>query len=123
MDLSALSKQTSVTLIDDSSILIGTVAVGDDPCQIALDLANSRAYVTNAGSDDVSVIDTDLLVEVARISLDESDIATALDDGRDPCGIDVGTFNGASFVVVGNYDSNNLSVINATTLNVVATFP
>lgn len=123
LDTSALAKRDTLGFIDDSSVLLGTVPVGNDPGLIALDLANNRAYVTNVAEDTVSVIDTDLLEELARISLDDDDLPAGFSEGKHPFGIDVATVNGVPYVFVANFDSDTLAVIRADTLEVVLTFP
>jgi len=49
--------------------LVATVPVGRDPNWIALAPDGSRAYVSNRGSDDVSVIDLGAHKEIARIKV------------------------------------------------------
>ena len=123
-DTSALAKQETTQLVGDATVpLLATIPVGDNPCKVALDLTRSRAYTSNMDSNDISVIDIDLLESVATVSLDEDDIQAALADGEAPCGLAVADFNGVPYVIVANYESNNLSIINANTLSVVSTFP
>lgn len=114
METGTLAKQNETTRIDDSTLLIGAVPLGDEPGQMALDLAHNRVFVTNTGEDTLSVIDTDLLVELTRISLDEE---------AQPFDVDIGTFNGVSYIFVANYASNTVSVIHGERLRPVVTFP
>ncbi len=107
--------------IDDSELLVDLIALGDEPNGIALDVANNRAYITNSGDPSVSVVDLTLLTEIDRISLHEDD--TGLDEVDSPFGIAVGTFNGVPFVFTANFESNNITVINGDTLEVVGVFP
>lgn len=120
---SALAKQTSTATIDDSGLLLAQIPIGLDPCEIAVDDTNNRAYVTNTGSDDVSVIDTQSFDEIARISVHSASTPATTTYANQPCGVDVATFNSVPYVFIANYESDNLSVINAQTLKVVATFP
>lgn len=107
--------------VDDQDVLIAQVDLGLNPNGIALDVPRNRAYVANTTERSVSVIDTVLFAEIARVSLKNVD--TQLAEGKDPFAITTGTFNGNDFVFVGNVDSNTLSVINADTLRVVGSFP
>lgn len=107
--------------VDDSSLLVAVIDVGDGPGGIAVDAANARAYVTNTTDRSVSVIDTILFQEIARISLKEED--TGLEEAKDPFGVAVGTFNGVPLVFVTNVESNDISVIHGNALSVVGRFP
>lgn len=107
--------------VDDSELLVAVVSVGSDPNGITVDPAANRAYVANTGDHSVSVIDLNIFAEVARVSLREAD--TGLGDVKRPFGIAVGTFGGTTFVFTANFDTNNISVIRADTLDVVAVFP
>lgn len=49
--------------------LVGTVPVGDDPNWDTMTTDGTRLYVTNRGSDDVSVIDLATRREIARIKV------------------------------------------------------
>lgn len=49
--------------------LLGTVPVGDDPNWVTLTPDGTKCYVSNRGSDDVSVIDIATRSEVARIKV------------------------------------------------------
>jgi len=64
------------SIVDETAIfalpsftLVGTVPVGRDPNWITLSPDGSRAYVSNRGSDDVSVIDLRSRREIARIKV------------------------------------------------------
>lgn len=107
--------------VDDAELLVGVVSVGADPNGIAVDAAANRAYVANTGDHSVSVIDLNIFSEIARISLRDDD--TGLEDVKRPFGIAVGTFGGTTFVFTANFDTNNIAVIRADTLDVVAVFP
>jgi YVTN family beta-propeller protein len=49
--------------------LVGTVAVGDDPNWVTFSPDGTRVYISNRGSDDVSVIDLAARREIARIKV------------------------------------------------------
>jgi YVTN family beta-propeller protein len=49
--------------------LVGTVAVGRDPNWVVLSPDGARAFVSNRGSDDVSVIDLATRKEIARVKV------------------------------------------------------
>jgi YVTN family beta-propeller protein len=49
--------------------LVGTVLVGQDPNWDALSPDGTRVFVSNRGSDDVSVIDLETRQEIARIKV------------------------------------------------------
>lgn len=109
--------------VDDSILVVDVLDLGISPGNITLDTINARAYITNTDEEDpkISVVDLNLFEEIDRISLDEDD--TGLDDAEEPFGIAVGTFNGTTYVFVTNFESDNLAVIHAATLEVVAVYP
>lgn len=125
LDPSQLSDPASTTPeeVDDSALVVEVLNLGIFPNNIALDTINNRAYITNTDEDDptISVVDLNLFEEIDRISLDEDD--TGLDDAEEPFGIAVGTFNGTTYVFVTNFESDNVAVIHAATLEVVAMYP
>ncbi|MBI2339663.1 MAG: YncE family protein [Deltaproteobacteria bacterium] len=107
--------------VDDSELVVAIIDLGESPNGIAVDTANGRAYVANSDDRSVSVVDLTLFEEIDRISLKDDD--TGFDEGKDPFGLAVGTFGGADLVFVANFSSNTIAVINADTLEVVASFP
>lgn len=107
--------------VDDATILVDVISLGANPNGIAVDAANGRAYVANTDNRSVSVIDLNLFSEISRISLKTED--SNLTEAVEPFGIAVGTYNGVPFVFVANIGSDTISVINANTLKVVASFP
>lgn len=110
--------------VEDSAFLIGTVSVGQLPFGLALDTTNNRLYVSNNGEDSISVIDTVLLQELARIPLDQNNISSAfLRDGDQPMGLAVGTFNSQTFLFVAGFGDHAVLVVNTNTLEVVEVFP
>lgn len=107
--------------IDDSTLLVDIVDLGENPNGLAIDTAANRAYVANSTERSVSVIDLNIFQEIERISLRDED--TDFTEGKEPFAVSVGTYNGTTFVFVANFTSNNISVINADTLTVVASYP
>ena len=104
-----------------------TIAVGDDfpahprwpffdhwrrsdPVHVAISLDGTRAYVTNAGSHNVSVINTATRAVIATVRV-----------GRNP--LDVTLTPDGARAYVANAVSNSVSVINAGTNTVIATVP
>jgi len=73
-------------------------------------LAAPFAYITNAGSDNVSVIDIDRNVVVATVPV-----------GSSPQGVAVNTMG--TRIYVGNAGSNSVSVIDAASNSIIATIP
>ena len=94
-----------VTVLDpDSGEVLAAVKVGERPYGVAF--ANGRAFVTNQYADSVSVIDLETLRPLATIGV-----------GEYPEGIDA-TSDGA-IIVVANWFSNTVSLIDAAGLEVV----
>ena len=85
----------------------GTIIVGENPQGVALSADGTRAYVTNSGSNSVSVID------VATNTV----IHTIEDVGNYPAGV----VSGSGKVYVSNLFDNTVSVIDTTTNTVTAT--
>jgi YVTN family beta-propeller protein len=88
-----------------------TIPVGRSPHYVAVSPSGDRLYVTNFGSETVSVIDTNTLMV----------IRSPITFGSGPLGVAV-TPNGAR-VYVSNHMSDNVSVIDTATNAVVATIP
>ena len=85
---------------------VATIAVGGGPGSVAVNPAGTRAYVTNSGSDTVSVVDTATNTVVATPPVGDASGAVAINPA------------GTRVYVTG---SDTLSVIDTTTNNVVAT--
>ena len=79
-----------------------------DPVHVAITPDGTRAFVTNAGSDNVSVINTTTHAVTAMVKV-----------GRNP--LDVAITPDSSKAYVTNADSNSVSVINNGTNTVIAT--
>jgi DNA-binding beta-propeller fold protein YncE len=118
--LPVVSGQPQQILI--SSIAVANIPLGNDPEEIALDTVNNRAYVVNALDNTVSVIDTNLLVEVARLAIPDGVLNNQV-VGANPFGISVGHFGGVPYVYVLNQDTNNIAIFNGSTLALVSIFP
>jgi len=108
--------------ISTASLQIAAVPIGSDPSEVVLDTVNRRAYVTNTGSDDVSVIDLDLFIEISRISV-SGNLPANTPVGDSPFGLALVNVGGTNYLYVANFDSNNVTVIDADALQVRAAFP
>jgi YVTN family beta-propeller protein len=97
----------SVTISDDSANLIHHVSVGADPVSIAVDQADGRAYVANAGDGTVSAMDgkTDRVIASIRVGAHPYSIATDSAAGK---------------VYVSRTFSDDVTVIDAKTLAVTS---
>jgi len=124
-DLKALPAAVTIPeSVEDSEFLVTSISVGNDPNGLALDEANHRLYVGNTADDTISVIDTLTYQEIDRISLDLVDLAdNFIRDGEEPFGLQVGEFNGTTFLFVACFKSGSVVVINTNTLKVVEVFP
>ena len=87
--------------------ILATITVGTNPYGVAYDSANGRMYVTNADSDNVSVIRTSDNTVIATITV-----------GTNPSGIAYDSANGRMYVT-NNVDSGNISVISTATNTVI----
>lgn len=123
-DLADLTiSSSSVESIDDSTFLLDVIPVGVNPNGIALDTINNRLYVANSNENTISVIDTNSLTELARVSVDDDDLTSFNRAGDFPFAIATGTFNAKEYIFVAAFSSNAVIVIDSTTLNVVEVFP
>lgn len=107
--------------VDDSLVVVKQISLGRDPNGITLDLVQNRAYIANAIDRSVSIISLTLQEEIARISLDDDD--TDLDRIDDPFTIAAGNFDGVNLVFIANFNTDNISVMNADTFEVLQVFP
>lgn len=108
--------------ITTGSLQVAAIPIGNDPGEVIIDEPNARAYVTNTGDDSVSVIDLNLQAEITRITVDNN-IPANLDPGDEPFPLAIANIGGGNFLYVGNFDSNNITVIDADALAVVFAFP
>ncbi len=105
-----------------SSLVVAEIALNQNPNEVAVDSLNDRVYTTIADSNELSVVDTNSLTQIALIPL-ASVLPVNVDQGINPFGVSVGHFGGVPYIYVMNLNSNNVSIINGNTLSVVATFP
>jgi YVTN family beta-propeller protein len=108
----SLTNQVSV-FSTATNALLDTITVGTSPQKIAANPVNPvYMYVTNQGSDSVSVISTTAFSVVATVTLPA---------GYSPLGLDV-TGDGTQ-VWVANHGNNSISIINTSTNSIAATLP
>lgn len=105
-----------------SSLVVAEIALDLNPNEVAVDTVNGRVYTTLSNENEVSVVDTNSLTQIAQISLDEN-LPNGVTAGDNPFGVSVGHFGGVPYIYVMNLDSNNVSIINGNTMSVVASFP
>ena len=103
-----LSLRTSVSA--GTFLVIGSIAVGQSPIGIAYDPVNNLLYVTNSGSNNVSVIDASTNQVVGSIA-----VATT------PWDAAVDTVHGCLYV--SEAGSNNVSVVSLSSDRVVKSLP
>lgn len=99
-----------VAVVNESTeygTVVATYAVGYDPFGVAVNPTTGEVYVSNTGSDDVSVLNGTTGASVANITV-----------GTSPYGIAYDPLSGNIYVANGG--SDNLSVISSTTNRVVA---
>jgi YVTN family beta-propeller protein len=87
--------------------LTATVPVGTDPFGVAVDNATNEVFVTNTGSNNVTVIDAATGAAVASVGVGSSPFGVAYDWASNE-------------IYVANGGSNNLSIISGSNLTVVA---
>jgi len=69
-----------VSVIDtDDNMVVKTVTVGSSPDGAAFTNCTDFAYVTNEGTDNISVIDTETLAAVATITLPPGSFPDSVD--------------------------------------------
>jgi hypothetical protein len=105
-----------------SSLAVAEIPLGNNPNEIALDPLNHRAYVAISDDDQIAVIDTQLFVQTALISLKDN-LPAGVKSGENPFAVSVGHFGGKSFIYALNFDTDNVSIIDGDSLTVVGTFP
>lgn len=141
-----------VDIISNGLSNVSQVAVGSDPFGVAVDAAAHEVFVTNTGSDNVTVLNDTSQATVASIPVGSSPLGIAYDNATDQLyvadsgaselsvisvaklgvvanisvGLDptgVAVDPGTGRVFVANNGSGNVSVINATSHAVVASLP
>jgi DNA-binding beta-propeller fold protein YncE len=108
--------------INTGSLQVASIPVGSDPGEVVVDEVNRRAYVSNTDDDTVSVIDTDLFVEITRVAVDNN-LPPNFDPGDGPFPLAIANVDGTNYLYVGNFFSNNITVVDADTLTVLSSFP
>jgi YVTN family beta-propeller protein len=106
---SQMTSPGSVLVLDGSTLETKTtIPVGDAPAKVTFSLDGSHAFVANAGSDSVSVIDVGTKTVVRTIQV-----------GDTP----VGAWPGSDGIMyIDNEAGKSLTAIDATTLDVVRTY-
>ncbi|MFO1519885.1 MAG: hypothetical protein U1F57_09530 [bacterium] len=105
-----------------SSLAVAEIPLGNDPNEITLDSVNQRAYVPNSQDNTVSIIDTNLFVEVARIAMDKN-LPAGIPVGTYPFSVGVYHSGGIPYLYVLNHDSSNITIMNGATQSIVGHFP
>jgi DNA-binding beta-propeller fold protein YncE len=110
-----------------SSLEVAAVPVGFNPNEVLVDEPNQRAYVSNTGSDDISVIDLNLRQQIVRISVnttgETSEDTGNGNDGDQPFAMALVNLGGTNYLYVAHFETNLISIINADTLQLLVTFP
>lgn len=108
--------------ITTGSLQVASIPVGSDAGEVVVDEANGRAYVSNTDDDTVSVIDTNLFVEITRVAVD-ANLPANFDPGDGPFPLALANVDGKNYLYVGNFFSNNITVVDADALTVLSSFP
>ncbi len=95
--------------VDIATIQSTTISLGEDPNELVL--YNGAAYVSNRGSDSVSVID-----------LASDTVTTTLTTGDEPFGMAAFEMGGTNYLYVTNLKDNSLTVIDLDAQAVLTTF-
>lgn len=109
--------------ISSASIQVANIPVGTDPSEVLVDEANARAYVTNTGSDDLSVIDLNLYQEIARISVDTTPDIDQEDENQEEQDQPFALTLIPGYLYVANFETNVIFIIDTNTLGVAGVFP
>ncbi|MCI4340308.1 MAG: YncE family protein, partial [Thermoplasmata archaeon] len=104
------SPPSCVNIYTSNLTFTTAISVGQNPFAVAIDNVTDLGFVTNTGSDNVSVISGGTDQVVASVPVGSQPAGAAYDRASDS-------------VYVANTGSNNVSVISAQTLTVVATIP
>jgi len=108
--------------IPSSSLQVAAIPVGNNPSEVVLDTANHMAYVSNTDDNNVSFIDTNLQVEVARIQMDVN-LPPNVPIGQGPFAMALINSGGTNYLYVANFNTSNVTIVNADTRQVVTAFP
>jgi len=102
--------QGSVSVIHaETNTVAGTITVHSRPVSIEIDAAGDRAYVANAGSNTISVLDLKARREIAAIGVGEEPVAARIAP------------DGGSLVVV-NRHSGSVTIVDPAALHVRSVF-
>lgn len=102
------AESNTMSVIDSySHEVIKTIPVGDSPRYVALNPDETLAYITNMDSNTVSIVDPDKVINEIPV-------------GNRPYGIAFSA-DGGDLAYVSNTRGNDVSVINTTSSNVIAT--
>ncbi|MBL7684511.1 MAG: hypothetical protein JNK65_00545, partial [Deltaproteobacteria bacterium] len=105
-----------------SSLAVAEIPLGNNPNEIVLDSANQKAYIPLGDDNKLSIIDTSLFTEVGRITLDVN-LPAGINPGKNPFSAAVGIFGGVPYIYVLNLDTNNITILNGNTQQILASFP
>ena len=97
---------------EEDGLLVALIEVGRDPQEVLL--SSAYAFVTNMDDDNVSVIGLASLEKLRDIAVGQGPFSLAL--YTDANGQD-------RYLYVGNLESNTISIVDISTLGVVATYP
>src|SRR5713226_1555276 len=102
----------TVSVIDNSNNVVGSISVGAMPYGTAYNSNNGKIYVTNYGSNTISVIDPSSNTAISTIP-DFSILGLTLPSFTNPSGLVYYSTNNDMYVT--NFCSNTVSVIDAST--------
>lgn len=111
------SVANTLAVIDLSLNVVAIIPVGSRPIAVAFNPVNSKVYVANLVSDNMSVIDAETLTEI---------VGSPLPTGQDPIGVGINPVTGDIYTAnsldnsITVYDSNNILV---TTIPAVGLYP
>jgi YVTN family beta-propeller protein len=103
------------TEVNHAVVVPPTVPVGRDPAGLAFEAVTHTLYVTNAGNDTVSVIDTAACNATISRTCHQHPHLIRLPAGADAQGIELDTATSTAYVA--DIGTNTISVINTRTCN------
>ncbi len=113
--------------IASSSLQVASIPVGNDPGEVVVDELNGRAYVSNTGDDNISVIDLGLQQEIARVSISTTEETLFesgnIEDGDQPFAMALYELGGVNYLYVAHFQTNLISILNADTLEILNRIP
>ncbi|MDO8461353.1 MAG: hypothetical protein Q7S98_00680, partial [Deltaproteobacteria bacterium] len=111
----AATSEVTLASINTKAINLG---LDTDPNEVVYFAARKELYVSNFGTDTISVINADNLSLITTISLNTGGFIS-----DQPFGLAAFTLGGTDYLYVTNLASNNLLVINLATRAVVGSYP